>query len=311
MCKFLIKGLLITTLLICSSTLADAASFSTVNLSNYANAFSYGPINITLSTQGECQGYNALENNLTVTPQGVLRLFVNSSVPNVPLRFVLQDPALGEVFMPSAGIIEVTYKHTGSTWLRVYLGSKLVNVIPIQFLPQISVNVNFFHVHDIDGHSSWQMKQETMISYIQQAQSILNQVGVSIEIGEQRSIYLNSSLGDAVDAAAETLSADESLILNSVQLDLNTISVFTVWDYKIGDETKAGMHYVVPNQGAVIFLSDQTQKPGETLAHELAHALGLEHSSAGDSYLMTANEKRDMSQCLFSQTEAQTFISRA
>lgn len=264
---------------------------------------------IQLHAAAQCGGYNEQEHFATVSSLKPLRLVVSTepALSRIPdLNFSLANPALGTVNIIQPSLLEVSYQQAGESQLiaTVPSGGASIKVLslPLEFLASKNIEVNFYHVRDPQGFFAWKLRQSEMIHYLQQAESILNQAGVTITIGEQHDVYLPTSIGVAVDAALTSVSAEEQLIIDSTDLRTNAISVFVVWDYQIDSYSKAGMNYFVPGAGEIVFITEQTNKPGETLAHELSHALGLEHNVLGTKYLMAAQEYSTI-QCTFSRQE--------
>lgn len=288
--------------LFCYSILAEASGLSIMYWNNHTGAFVSQETTIFLSTDAPCQAYNALENFATVSPLMPLRLAISSEKQNM-LNFVLLDPTLGVLNQSTGSVFEVSYQKSGSTRLQGFLGPNQVIDLTLLFVPEQKIRVNFYHIHDAAGRTAWKFKQENMLANTQRAQAILNQVGITLEIHSQENIYLPLSIGEAVDADTTTLSEEEVVILNQIGSSDGDVSIISVWDYKIDTESKAGMNYTLPGKGEIIFITDQTTKPGETIAHEVLHALGIEHTDLGGDYLMNDEESVGKSQCLLSQTE--------
>lgn len=265
---------------------------------------------VQLATEADCQGYNRLENFASVSSLKPLRFIVSSwpKVNKLPdMEWALTDQSLGLLQDVSATIKQVTYLRPGKSQLIATLQSSSrsipLKVISVDFLPVKTVKVNFYHVHDPQGYLAWQLQQAAMIHDLQNTESILNQAGLSVVIGEQKDVYLTSSIGEALDAGAQNISPEEQSVVAAADVESDAVSVFVVWDYRVDNESKVGMHYFFPGKGDVVFLTDRTTKPGETLAHEISHVLGLEHNTLGSSYLMSAQEQSGISQCMYSENE--------
>lgn len=285
-------------------TLAEAANFSTAYLNTSSVAFVSSSQAIVAATEGVCQAYNSLENFATVSDTVPLRLTIKNPSAH-PLFLYLRNEKLGHITIPKDGIVEISYRDSGTTELEGFAGNSKVLSVPIEFLSTQNMVVNFYHIHDPSGYTSWKMKQSLMQEYFQESQSILNQAGVSLVIREQKNIYLHTSIGSSLDANQDNLSYEEIAVLNHAPLSKDAVSVFIVWDYKIAQESKSGMSYVLQSGERVVFISDKSTKSGETLAHELLHAVGLKHNLLGSSYLMTPQEYPGMDQCVLSRSEVQ------
>ena len=277
-------------------TLAEGGDFST----------------ISFRTLASCEGYNPLEQFASVSPVMPLRLQMNSLVsdPKVSsLYFNLQDPTLGVLSAHQGGILEVAYQKSGTTRLigQIVVAGKLTTVVelPIEFLAKRDLKINLYYVYDAEGHKAWKLKQSEMLATLQTAEKILNQAGISIQIESQQDLYVPQALGLAINASAIGQSQEEAVIIRQASLSTDIVSVFVVWDYQLNNESKAGMNYLIPDRGQVIFITEKTSKPAETLAHELMHSLGLGHTELGDAYLMSADENPLLTQCLFSRAELQ------
>ncbi|MBI4835717.1 MAG: hypothetical protein HY817_00495 [Candidatus Abawacabacteria bacterium] len=264
-----------------------------------------------------CHGFNQQENFGSVSPVQPMRFsLVGIPTKTNPDNFQvsLSDATLGNINTSMPGIVEISYKKSGKAILKLIqntsLGEVILNQLSLEFIASKSVVVNFYHIHDPAGYSAWRLRQTEMIAYLQQTEKILNQAGITITIGEQKDVYLPNSVGFAVDAASDAISFEENLVVQSSMVNPTAAaSVFFVWDYTLDRESKVGMNYRFPGVGNVIFITDQTLRPGETLAHEIGHALGLTHNNLGPTYLMAAQEYSDTQQCNFSYQELRTLIS--
>ncbi len=268
---------------------------------------------VNIRTQTACESYDPTTRTLAVSPVNPLTLLVdtNPGTAKPLLHAVLQNPNLGDVqiFYDSTGrsLLQISYKASGSSILTVYdVDNTAIVAISVDFLPMKTVTLNLYHVMDIAGNRSFRLDQEAMIGYMQTAEKILNQSGVTLRINDQQDVYVASNLGKTVDAYSEGQSAEEQAVLSAApQSTTADVSVFLVWDYQIKNENTIGINYDVDQLGQVIFLSEKSHKPGETLAHEIGHALGLSHNVLGTSYLMSPAEVTTGDQCLITRAERQ------
>ncbi len=270
---------------------------------------------INMRTEAACQGYDPTSRSLAVSPVNPLTLNVNVSPNSVrpALKVSLQNPALGNVTIGSDSsghsMLQVVYKASGSTTLMVYDANNVaIQAFSLDFLPTKIVSLNLYHVIDARGNRSFKLDQQAMIGYMQTAEKILNQAGITLQINDQQNEIVSQDLGMAINANAEGQSAEEQDILNNAPVERNaaTVSVFLVWDYQIQNENTIGINYVDDRLGQVIFLSEKSHKPGETLAHEIGHTLGLSHNVLSSDYLMSPAEVTTGDQCLVTRQERLT-----
>lgn len=271
---------------------------------------------LNLKTQSACESYDPTTRTLAVSPVSPLSLILDIT-PNVArpqLSAALQNPSLGD--------LQITYDSTGKTWLQVVFkneGSTTLTVynpqsialitVAVDFLPTKVVALNLYHVMDSKGNRSFKLDQQAMIGHLQRAEKILNQAGVTLSLNNQQDVYVQANLGSTIDAYSEGQSAEEQAVLAATptsRIQQDTVSVFLVWDYQIQNENTIGINYSDANLGQVIFLSEKSHRPGETLAHEIGHALGLTHNVQGSSYLMSPAETASGEQCLITRTERLT-----
>lgn len=268
---------------------------------------------VNIRTQTACESYDPTSRTLAVSPVNPLTLLVdtNPSTTKPLLHAVLQNPHLGDaqIFYDNTGrsLLQISYKAAGSSILTIYDAANIAIVaISVDFLPMKTVTLNLYHVMDIAGNRSFRLDQEAMIGYMQVAEKILNQSGITLRINDQQDVYVSANLGKTVDAYSEGQSAEEQAVLSAApQSTAADVSVFLVWDYQIKNENTIGINYDVSPLGEVIFLSEKSHKPGETLAHEIGHALGLSHNVLGSSYLMSPAEVTTGDQCLITRSERQ------
>lgn len=271
---------------------------------------------VNLKTQTACESYDPTSHTLAVSPVSPLNLILDMS-PSVTrplLSATLQNPDLGEVqiIYDSAGKawLQIVFKNAGSTTLTVYNAHNVALVtVAVDFLPTKVVALNLYHVMDSKGNRSFKLDQQAMVGYLQTAEKILNQAGITLTLNNQQDVYVQANLGATINAYSEGQSAEEQAVLAATPLSpvqQNAVSVFLVWDYQIQNENTIGINYSDANLGQVIFLSEKSHRPGETLAHEIGHALGLTHNVQGASYLMSPAETATGEQCLITRTERLT-----
>lgn len=268
---------------------------------------------VNLKTQTACESYDPTSHTLAVSPVSPLNLVleINPVIARPNLSAALQNPELGQVQVTydAAGKswLQVVFKKAGSTMLTVYDAQNVSLVtVAVDFLPTKVVSLNLYHVMDSKGNRSFKLDQQAMIGYLQTAEKILNQAGVTLTLSDQQDIYVQANLGSTINAASEGQSAEEQAVLAatpSSRVQQNAVSVFLVWDYQIQNENTIGINYSDANLGQVIFLSEKSHRPGETLAHEIGHALGLTHNVQGASYLMSPAETATGEQCLITRSE--------
>ncbi len=271
---------------------------------------------LNLKTQTACESYDPTTRTLAVSPVSPLSLILDIT-PNVArpqLSAALQNPSFGDVQITydSTGKawLLVVFKNEGSTTLTVYNSQNIALIaVAIDFLPTKVVALNLYHVMDSKGNRSFKLDQQSMVGYLQTAEKILNQAGVTLTLNDQQDVYVPANLGSTIDAYSEGQSAEEQAVLAATpasRIQQNTVSVFLVWDYQIQNENTIGINYSDANLGQVIFLSEKSHRPGETLAHEVGHALGLTHNALGSTYLMSPAETANGEQCLITRTERLT-----
>ncbi len=271
---------------------------------------------LNLKTQTACESYDPTTRTLAVSPVSPLSLIldITPSVASPQLSAVLQNPNLGDIQITydAAGKawLQVVFKNEGSTTLTVYNAQSIALItVAIDFLPTKVVALNLYHVMDSKGNRSFKLDQQAMIGHLQTAEKILNQAGVTLTLNDQQDVYVQANLGSTIDAYSEGQSAEEQAVLAATptsRIQQNTVSVFLVWDYQIQNENTIGINYSDATLGQVIFLSEKSHRPGETLAHEIGHALGLTHNVQGSSYLMSPAETASGEQCLITRTERLT-----
>jgi hypothetical protein len=271
---------------------------------------------LNLKTQTACESYDPTTRTLAVSPVSPLSLILDIT-PNgarPQLSAALQNPSLGDIQITydAAGKawLQVVFKNEGSTTLTVYNAQSIALItVAIDFLPTKVVALNLYHVMDSKGNRSFKLDQQAMIGHLQTAEKILNQAGVTLTLNDQQDVYVQANLGSTIDAYSEGQSAEEQAVLAATptsRIQQNTVSVFLVWDYQIQNENTIGINYSDATLGQVIFLSEKSHRPGETLAHEIGHALGLTHNVQGSSYLMSPAETASGEQCLITRTERLT-----
>lgn len=271
---------------------------------------------VNLKTQTACESYDPTSHTLAVSPVRPLNLIldINPSFTQPLLSAALQNPDLGEVQITydAAGKawLQIVFKNEGSTTLTLYSAQNIALVtVAVDFLPTKVVSLNLYHVMDSKGNRSFKLDQQAMLGYLQTAEKILNQAGVTLTLNDQQDVYVQANLGTTINAYSEGQSAEEQAVLAATptsRIQQNSVSVFLVWDYQIQNENTIGINYSDANLGQVIFLSEKSHRPGETLAHEIGHALGLTHNVQGASYLMSPSETSTGEQCLITRTERLT-----
>lgn len=293
-----------------------------------------------VSSPEACQGYDPSTQYASVSPVSPLRLSVTTEPAGIVPQFTigLTDPGLGDVQGPyTSGYgqeISVNYLASGSTMLHIWQNSPqntplVLYSLPLDFLEEKEVNLNLYFVHDASGHAPQKLHQQAMTGYIQDAERILNQAGIHLNIANQEELYVPEKLGSTIDAYADGLSPEENAVIGQalatngdkssrrhhesapVYRSGDTINIFLVWDYSIEGQATVGVNYETDTLGKVVFVGDRTYKPGETLAHEIGHALGADHNNLSQSYLMSPNEYGNGNQCTLARGEWQEMNANA
>ncbi len=297
----------------------------------------FGFYRLHVTTPGTCQGYDASSHFAAVSPVLPLRLNIVTEPAGLVPQFNvgLIDPELGTVQGPYPNAtgqeVSVNYVSSGSTTLQLWQTSPqntptVLYSLPLDFLEEKSVDLNLYFVHDASGYAPQKLSPRSMTNYVQDAERVLNQAGIHVNIAHQEELYVPEDLGRTIDAYAEGMSPEESAVISqAVSSDdkysrrretkpvyrSGAINIFLVWDYSIEGQATVGVNFETDTLGKVIFVGDRTYKPGETLAHEIGHALGLSHNNLGVNFLMSPNESGSGTQCALARSEWNTINDNA
>ncbi|OGC81437.1 MAG: hypothetical protein A2V81_04255 [Candidatus Abawacabacteria bacterium RBG_16_42_10] len=296
---------------------------------------------LRVTTPEACQGYDSSSHFAAISPVSPLRLNIVTEPAGIDPKFYvgLIDPSLGNVQGPYPNStfgqeISVNYVNNGSTTLQIWQLNPqntplVLYSLPLDFLAEKEVNLNLYFVRDAKGYAPQKLSQRAMTGYMQDAERILNQAGIRLNIARQEELYIPESLGRTIDAYSEGISPEEEAVLSQAVSGSNdkyarhrdtnevryrsgrAINIFLVWDYSIDGQATVGVNFETSTLGKVIFVGDRTYKPGETLAHEIGHALGLEHNNLAQSFLMSPNEYGNGTQCALARSEWNTMNANA